>query len=397
MKKILFLIHTLGVGGAEKVLVNLVNNMDASQYDITVMTVINTGAFIEKLNPNIKYKYMFSLPKILKKEKSQNKDSGSLLNKESMLKNILSKIYQFIWRYMPCQKIYQKFIKEKYDYEVAFLEGIPAKIIAESTNLKAVKISWIHVDLINETKSEKFFKNLEEEKNTYQKFNHIVAVSEIVKQQFSKKFSFDSQKIMIKYNPIDDKEIKRKAQEGIEEQKQRKEFLMCTVGRLSKQKGYDRLVRVAKRLADDKLSFQLWIIGVGPDDETLKKYVQENLLEDRIVFLGYQENPYKYIKQADLFVCSSRAEGYSTAVSEACILGIPIVTTNCSGMKEILGTENQFGKIVENKEEDLYKGIYEIITNPKLYEQYKNNMTKQSAYIKSLSESVRNIEEIFNQ
>lgn len=62
MKKIIFLIHTLGVGGAEKVLVNLVNNMDATKYDITVMTVINTGAFIEKLNPNIKYRYMFSLP-----------------------------------------------------------------------------------------------------------------------------------------------------------------------------------------------------------------------------------------------------------------------------------------------------------------------------------------------
>lgn len=397
MKKILFLIHTLGVGGAEKVLVNLVNNMDVTKYDITVMTVINTGAFIEKLNANIKYRYMFSLPNFFKRKKSQKENSGSLLNKESIWKSILSKMYTFIWRHLPCEKIYRRFITEKYDYEVAFLEGIPAKIISQSTNQESIKISWIHVDLIQETKSEKFFRSLQDEKNTYQKFNQIVAVSEIVKEQFIKKFSFDKEKVMIKYNPNDDREIKKKAQEPIDDRKKEKQFLICTVGRLTKQKGYDRLLRIAKRLADNRVDYKLWIIGVGPDDETLKKYVQDNKIENKVEFLGYQENPYKYIKQAELFVCSSRAEGYSTVVSEACILRIPTVTTNCSGMKEIFGKDNEYGKIVENNEEDLYQGIYEMITNKQLYETYKNRIMKQPAFVQNLSEAVKQIEEIFNK
>lgn len=319
------------------------------------------------------------------------------MNKESILKSVLSKLYTFIWRHLQCKKIYQRYIKEEYDYEVAFLEGIPAKIISQSTNQQSVKISWIHVDLIEETKSEKFFRSLQDENDTYQKFNQIVAVSEIVREQFIKKFLFDKEKVIIKYNPNDDREIRKKAQETVDDKKNEKQFLICTVGRLTAQKGYDRLVRIAKRLADNNINYKLWIIGVGPNDETLKKYVQDNKLEGRVKFLGYQENPYKYIKQADLFVCSSRAEGYSTVVSEACILGVPTVTTNCSGMEEILGKENEYGKIVENNEEALYKGIYEMITNKQLYETYKNKIMIQPAFVQNLSESVKQIEEIFNK
>ena len=109
-KKILFLIHTLGVGGAEKVLLNLVNNMDKTKYDVTVMTVINTGAFINQLDKDIKYKYIFSSP-FSQKNKRINKrneqvNSGSLLNKTSKIKKVLASIYQFMWRNISCKIIY---------------------------------------------------------------------------------------------------------------------------------------------------------------------------------------------------------------------------------------------------------------------------------------------------
>ena len=237
-------------------------------------------------------------------------------------------------------------------------------------------------------------KNRNNEKNTYQNFNYIIAVLKIVKEQFIKKFTFDENKVVIKYNPINDKEIKQKAEESIETIKNKESFLMCTVGRLAKQKGYDRLVKIAKKLADDGINYELWIIGVGPDDEKLKKYVKDNQLETKVKFLGYQRNPYKYIKKADLFVCSSRAEGYSTVVSEACILGIPTITTNCSGMEEILGKESEYGKIVKNEEEALYKGIYEIITDKELYENYKRKIAQKSAFVQNLLQTVKQIEEI---
>ena len=238
-KKILFLIHTLQIGGAEKVLVNLVNNMDKDKFDITVMTVINTGAFRKELDDDIKYKTIFNI-KILNKNKS---GSGNLYSNGSKIKKILGKMYQFVWRHANCKKIYNKYIKEKFDVEVAFLEGIPAKIIASSSNEKSKKISWIHVDLINEKKTENFFKNREEEVDTYNKFDKIVCVSKLVKNQFENKMKITPDKVIVEYNPIDVEHIEKLSQEENQDISKEK-FTMIAVGRLSKQKGFDRLLKM---------------------------------------------------------------------------------------------------------------------------------------------------------
>lgn len=83
----------------------------------------------------------------------------------------------------------------------------------------------------------------------------------------------------------------------------------------------------------------------------------ENNLTDTFTFLGYRDNPYKYVKKADLYVCSSRREGFSTAVTEALIVGTPVVSTNCSGAYELLGKNNEYGIVTENNEDALYEGI----------------------------------------
>lgn len=391
MKKVLFLIHTLGVGGAEKVLVNLVNHMDHSKYDITVMTVINTGAFRKELNANIHYKTMFRLPRFLEKKEQGNRKSGSLLNKTSKSTSVLAKLYTLFWKLAPCKLIYKKFIKEKYDYEIAFLEGITAKIIAESTNENSHKISWIHVDLLNERKSEKFFINRNKEKKVYEKFEKIVAVSQYVKEQFIKKFGIDENKVLVRYNPIDENYIYTASEEKVEDI-EKKKFTLCTVGRLAPQKGYDRLVKVAKRLNEKQIDYELWIIGVGPDEEKLKNYIEENQLRN-VKLLGYKQNPYKYMRMSDLFVCSSRAEGFSTVVSEAIILGKPIVTTECSGMRELLGEHGEYGRICANKEEDLYKSLLEVLLNKEIYEYYKEKILERKGLF-HIENSVENIQSL---
>lgn len=392
-KKILFLIHTLGIGGAEKVLVNLVNNMDKTKYDVTVMTIINTGAFITELNNEVKYKYMFNIPfsKRKKIKSDSKKESGSLLNKTSRIKEILKRIYQFVWRHISCKIIYKIFIKEKYDYEIAFLEGIPAKIIAESNNKDSIKISWIHVDLINEIKSEKFFKNRENEIEVYNKFDKIVAVSQYVKNQFIKKYKIIEEKVYVRYNPIDEKYIEKCSNQKINDIKKEK-FTLCTIGRLAPQKGYDRLLSVVDKLNKDNIEFELWIIGVGPEEDKLKDYINQKNINN-VKLLGYKINPYVYIKKADLFVCSSRAEGFSTVVSEAVILEKPIVTTDCSGMREILGQNSEYGLICDNNEEALYKALKDILSNKDKYLYYKNKVSERK-YIFNIRESVKNIEKL---
>lgn len=390
MKKVLFLVHTLQVGGAEKVLVNLVNHMNKEKYDITVMTVINTGAFRKDLAPHIHYKTIFNIP-FLSNKGNTSKNSGNLLDKPNAIKKMLANIYQFVWRHSNCKKIYQRYIKEEYDVEIAFLEGIAAKIIASSKSETSKKLSWIHIDLLKERKTEKFFKNPQDEKQCYEKFDQIICVSKNVKEQFIKKFQpIDETKIIVKYNPIDEELIKSKAEEKIEEiEKKRK--TICTVGRLSKQKGYDRLLRIIKKLNEEGLEFDAWIIGVGEEEENLKKYVRDNRLQN-VKLLGYQPNPYKYMKKADLFVCSSITEGFSTVVSEALILGKRIVTTDCSGMREILGENGEYGILVENSEEALYKALKENLITEDLTRQEEPIAKSKERF--NLEQLTREIEQL---
>ena len=156
-KKVLFLIHTLGGGGAEKVLVNLVNNLDRKKYDITVMTVIDTGIYKSALKSDIKYKTIFKLPPTNKKKKNVQ-ISGSLLNGSSKKKWLIN-LYTKFWQKAPLRLIHKLFIGNGYDIEIAFLEGISAKIIANSSNSSAKKYAWIHVDLLQQHKSKNVFSN----------------------------------------------------------------------------------------------------------------------------------------------------------------------------------------------------------------------------------------------
>ena len=130
-KKVLFLIHALGAGGAEKILVNIANGMDKERYDVTIMTVVNTGVFRNSIDSDVKYKYIFRIP--FRKKKNSNtksKEPGNLLAKYDPKVQFIAKLYTFIWKYMPVKLFYRLMIREEYDVEIAFLEGICAKLIS---------------------------------------------------------------------------------------------------------------------------------------------------------------------------------------------------------------------------------------------------------------------------
>lgn len=387
--KLLFLIHTLQVGGAEKALVNLVNHLDKSRFDITVMTIVDTGAFRRDLPKSVHYKTIFKLPH--KNDSIKPKKSGNLFDGKSNLKAVLAKFYSYLWRHINLDKFYIHHITEKYDLEIAFLEGISAKIIAHSNNVESKKIAWIHVDLLNERKSEQFFKNLSDECKTYSAFDKIIAVSQTTKEHFIKKFNFDPKKVVVKYNIIDENKIKVLAQTN---PTVTHDFTICTVGRLSWQKGYDRLLRVIKRLNNNKLRFTVWIIGVGAEEGKLREYITKNKLAN-VKLLGYKSNPYPYINAADLYVCSSRAEGYSTTIAEALVLRTPIVTTDCSGMRELLGN-SRYGLICENSEDALYYALEKVIKNHDYYQKLRHQIFRRQDNFNSET-AAQSIEKIFQE
>ena len=144
------------------------------------------------------------------------------------------------------------------------------------------------------------------------------------------------------------------------------------IGKLLLSKGFDRLLKITKKLVDNGYPVHLYILGIGPEEENMKKYVMDNNLEKVVDLLGYQVNPYKYMKKCDLFVCASHAEGFSTAATEALIVGLPVCTVEVSGMREMLGEHNEFGIVTDNNDEALYKAIKQLIDNPGMLEFYRN-------------------------
>ena len=390
-KKILFLIHTLGAGGAEKSLLTLIKNMDKQKYDITVMTIVDYGIYtdeVKKLN-GIKYRYMF---KSFFNKKIQD-ENNKLRHVYKKIMDIIWKCYKLYIKYFYNERISKHMIKEKYDIEVAYLEGMSAKIISKSFNKKSKKICWIHTDISNLARASIAFKNIDDEKNCYSKFNKIVCVSQDIKESFMKKLEiFDT--VTIRINPIDTNDIMGLSKIKVKSLAKPDNPLICAVGRLSEEKGFDRLLKCHKRLLENGINNTIWIIGEGKERKNLEEYISSNNLNESVKLLGYKSNPYKYMNMRDVFVSSSYVEGLSTVLCEAVVLKKPIVSTLCPGVIEILGDGNRAGIVTENTENDLYNGLYEMLTNKDSYNQCKKNVEKRSNLF-VLSKTIRQIEKLF--
>lgn len=391
MKKILFVVHTLQVGGAERVLLNLLKNINKDKYEVTVLSIVNDGIYVEEVKKieGIKYKYLFNA--YFKKSRQNKKSKFHKITRKLM--NIIWKLYLLQIKHNP-KRLYRKAIKEKYDVEIAFLEGKVSKFVANSTNPNSKKIAWIHTD-INNVSGMDIFKNIEEEKQCYKQFDKIMCVSEEVKKRFMDKTQI-TENLYIQMNPIDSKEILEKANEPIVKELNNKGLIVSTVGRLVKVKGYDRLLEVHKKLIQEGILHTLWIVGEGEERKNLETFIKENKLEETVNLVGYTKNPYKYVQNSDVFVCSSRIEGLSSALLEATILEKTIVTTNCPGTKEIFGQSGQTAIIVNNTTEDLYEGLKQILTNFDLRERLKERIKTRSKLL-DIDNVISQIEKILDE
>lgn len=343
--KILFLIDNLKGGGAEKALTTLVNNLDKEKFDVTVQTISNEGTRINDLNSNIRYK--------------------SLNNAKTVLgKRIVSLLLRFL---AHIGLIYKLLIKDDYDIEVAYLECGPTKFLSSSTNKHANKIAWVHCDFAKKFKDAEAF--ITDSKKYYSKFDEVICVSEDTKASFDSFFG-DVVKSRVLYNIFESDNIISNSQKSIDDiEKTRKAIVF--VGRFCAPKRPDRLLNVHKRLIDEGIEYDLWLLGEGVLLPALKKYVDDNNLNESVHFLGFKTNPYPYLKAADAYVCSSDYEGFSTTVAESLIIGTPVVTTACSGMRELLGN-SEYGIITDNNEDSLYDGIKRILTDDELRNSYKS-------------------------
>lgn len=338
MRKLMIMTNTLYSGGAEKVLQTLLNNLDRNLYDITVYSLHRQKIDPETFAKPFKYKVIFDEP------------AGGI--------ELFRKIKGRIFNSYPPDVFYQLFIKEKYDIEIAFIEGESTKIISGSQNPKSKKLAWVHTDMIKNNWTDFLYKTPDEEAEVYRKFDKIICVSEQVRNAFEKKYSVFN--TVVKYNPVDSADIIKKSKEKIENDFARP--LIVSVGRLEEPKGYLRLVKCAAKLLGEGKYFSLMIIGEGKQRGELEKLIEEYGIGEYVKLPGFSKNPYKFISAADAFICSSFVEGFSTAATESIILGKPVYTLDCPGMKELFGGE-KCGEILPNDDESLYTLLKDAVTD----------------------------------
>lgn len=344
MKKILFFIPNLSVGGAEKVLVNLVNNMDRTKFDITVQVLFAGGVNEQFLKDHIKFKYCF---------------------KHSFRGNS-----QFFKLFQP-ETLYKRFIKDHYDIVVSYLEGPTARIVAGCPDNDTKLVCWIHCRFDSIETATIGFRSFNEARSLFIRFHRIVCVSNCVKESFCEVFDYQNT-VNVLYNTNETEEVLMQSSEIVNDDAFDLDCIsICSVGKIMPVKGFDRLARIHKKLLDDGYKHKVYILGDGSQKKNIQLYLTQNHLLDSFVFLGYQVNPYKYVSKCDLFVCSSISEGFSTATTEALIVGTPVCSVDVSGAKEMLGEHNEYGVVTENNEDSLYMGIKRLLDDPKLLAYYK--------------------------
>jgi glycosyltransferase involved in cell wall biosynthesis len=336
-KKIAVFAEKLYGGGVEKILQIVCRNFDYSRYDLTLYASRKEEMPLGTYPEHLKIQYIFD-------------DGNGLLTK---MKN---KLKLFVYYHFPPSFYYKLLIRKRYDVGIAFIEGYATRFLSGApTSMK--KIGWVHIELNTFHWTDVAFRSRQEEVKCYHDLDKIVCVSQTVKNQVDQLFGCPDSTIVL-YNPIEKEKILAQSEENLpEEYKNRKhQIRMVSLGTLNKRKSYDRLLVAVNRLIKNGCDVELMILGSGEEQDSLKSYIAENGLEDSVYMVGFVHNPYPFVKSADIYVCSSFAEGYNTAVTEALILGKAVVSTEVSGIREQLG-DSEYGIVTENSIDGLYTGL----------------------------------------
>lgn len=341
-KKVLFTSYSLGIGGVEKALVNMVNNMDFSKYDVTVLLQHKKGEFIKDVDKRVELQgFNLSESKFVLYRKAINmfKIIGVIL------KNV-----------------------NKYDFSACYGTGYKASSLVALYASKNNAI-WMHTNIINFIKNKnlninddniiiskvkKFLDNIK-----FRNFKNYMFVSKNAIDAYLSIYPEDKDKCNLCYNFVDYNNILRLSKENIGIKKNKKKINVVNISRHTEfDKKISRIITAIEKLKD-KYEIILYLIGDGNDHQKYVNLVKEKGLEDCVVFLGAQSNPYPYYLLGDVFVLSSAFEGFPTVYTEALTLNIPIVTTDVSDAKTFIA--KKYGIVCKNNENDLKNALEKFI------------------------------------
>ncbi len=325
-KRLLFVIDSLGIGGAEKSLLTLLNCIDSTKYEIDLQLFSKGGEFEKFLPKNITILPNITYLSYCSKSIASTTCPKYFFSRLSYsLKLIFNKTTSHPDKAMLFWKSVKKSFKKndkQYDVAIAYSQGVPTFYVADKVNATK-KIAWVNSSLLIDGKTLKF------NQEYYNKYNKIVAVSNSAKEILCLKFSNIKEKTHIIYDIVDPNTINQLASECVFDlRNSRNQVKILTVARLNnKHKGYDIALNVAKILNERGVDFIWYAVGEGGFRSEMETFVKENNLTDKFVLLGAKGNPYPYFRECDLYVQTSRHEGFGLSIAEAKILNKPVVTT----------------------------------------------------------------------
>lgn len=336
MKTFMIASYDMEVGGVERSLISMLDNIDYRQYAVDLMLYKHQGDFMDLISSQASLldeipQYTTFRKSIAQTFKDRQFGIGfsrivSKVNADwvGRMKQVAEPGYyqmQLMWKYaLP----YLPKLDKEYDVAISYLW--PHYFIAEKVKAKK-KIAWIHTDYSNvET-------DLKLDLKMWSKFDHIIAVSEACKQSFLVKYGELANKVVVIENINSPEFIRKMASKAAEADQIIKDnrFKVMTVARLSHAKGIDNAVKALKVLQDRGLHDIAWyVVGYGGDEAMLKQLIAAYNLENSFILLGKKTNPYPYMKACNIYVQPSRYEGKAVTVTEAKILGMPVLITNYS-------------------------------------------------------------------
>lgn len=386
--KILFVMSSMKAGGAEKALVNLLSAMDSQIFDISLQLFYYEGLYLDmipdyvKLLPPIpeyeaitaKYPKMLRMslrlhkPQIIFKRISTSLKLRSVSNlKTGYRRQITGKANVSV---LPHSS-------ESYDVAVGYIHGASFYYVMDRVTAKK-KITWVHNDFALSGFDIKF------EIPYYRRVDRIAVVSNENLISHKAIFPEFASKMSAVYSIVSKKLLKELAGKFYPE-----EYIgfdgvkLLTVGRFTYQKGYDIAIDAGLELKNRGVDFKWYIIGAGELEEEIKQLAEEKGVSDRFVFLGLRQNPYPYFANSDIYVQSSRFEGYGIAIQEARLLCVPTAVTNFTIAKDQI-TDGENGLITDMDGVSLACGIERLIDDSELYNKIRSNLSSEKDTLDSL-------------
>ena len=384
-KRLLFVIDSLGIGGAEKSLVTLLNLLDYSRYEVDLQLFAYGGIFEQFLSQEVNllsqldYVKFLNLPlwrQILSLKRFFARLMYSLrIRKKGILHADKACIY---WQTIGS---YIEEAAKVYDVAIAYAQGVPTFYTIDKIKAKK-KLVWVNVDYKLQGATRTY------QRVYYEKADVIVPVSDSAYNVFSTLvYPEFREKMKIMWDINDGQMIQRMSELPSDKPIKKDVPVIMTAGRLNKpQKGYDLALEAAKILRNRGVQFRWYAIGDGPYRGEMERFIAENQLQEHFILLGFTANPYSYMRQCDIYVQTSRHEGFGLTIAEARILNRPVVCTNFEACTMQM-VDGKNGLITSFEPNDIADAIERLMKDKQLY-------TDIQKYLKT--EKKGNVEEIEN-